>query len=137
MSVKNICEKLGYRSQTTVKNILNKYNVDSNREKEYQKLKNKIREIAPTCLSAYELAKKVGCAPTTARKYIKEFDDVLTFDKEDAMHFGIRFLPFYWIEPDIHLDKNIDVFGFGTMRYDRYILYRALIQHYYDQVLPD
>lgn len=61
-------------------------------------------------------------------KYIKEFDDVLTFDKEDAMHFGIRFLPFYWIEPDIHLDKNIDVFGFGTMRYDRYILYRALIQ---------
>ena len=73
MSVKNICEKLGYRSQTTVKNILNKYNVDSNREKEYQKLKNKIREIAPTCLSAYELAKKVGCAPTTARKYIKEF----------------------------------------------------------------
>ncbi len=73
-TVKDICSKLGYKSQTTIKGILNKYNVESNREKEYLDLQNKIIETAPSCLSAYELAKKVGCAPTTARKYIKELN---------------------------------------------------------------
>lgn len=73
-TVKDICNKLRYKSQTTIKNILNKYNIESNREKEYLELQNKIIEIAPSCLSAYELAKRVGCAPTTARKYVKKLN---------------------------------------------------------------
>ena len=73
-TVKDICTKLGYKSQTTIKNILNKYNVESNRDKEYKELQDNIIKIAPECLSAYEVAKKVGCAPTTARKYIKDLN---------------------------------------------------------------
>lgn len=93
-SVKSICEKLGYKSQTTIKNILNKYDIESNREKDYMELKNRIKEIAPNCLSAYEVAKKVGCAPTTARKYIKELGLTLkvktTLTDEDVQNI---FLP--------------------------------------------
>lgn len=73
-SVKEICDILGYKSQTTIKSILNKYNIEGHREKEHEELKNKIIKLAPTCISAYELAKKAECAPTTARKYIKELN---------------------------------------------------------------
>lgn len=73
-TVNDICKILGYKSPTTIKNILNKYNVKGHKEEEIRILKENIIKEAPSCFSAYELAKKVGCVPTTARKYIKEFN---------------------------------------------------------------
>ena len=73
VSVKEIAEKLGYKSQTTIKNLLNKYHIDSNRDKQYQELRENLKHTIPTCFSVYEVAKKVGCVPTTVRKYMKEF----------------------------------------------------------------
>lgn len=81
-SVKDIAEYLGYKSQTTIKNILNKENIRSNREAEYEELKNKIKEICPNCLSVYEASKKVGCCPSTIRKYLKEFNITLKLKYE-------------------------------------------------------
>lgn len=74
ISVKDIAKELGYKSETTIKNLLNKYSVECNRDKKYQELKKKLRQIIPTCFSVYEVAKKVGCVPTTVRKYMKEFN---------------------------------------------------------------
>lgn len=73
-STKDIAEYFGYKSQTTIKNILNSENIRSNREIEYEELKNKIKNICPNCISVYEASKKVGCSPTTIRKYLKEFN---------------------------------------------------------------
>lgn len=81
-SVKDIAEYLGYKSQTTIKNVLNKENIQSNREAEYEELKNKIKEICPNCLSVYEASKKVGCCPSTIRKYLKEFNITLKLKYE-------------------------------------------------------
>lgn len=81
-SVKDIAEHLGYKSQTTIKNILNKENIQSNREIEFEELKNKIKKICPNCLSVYEASKKVGCCPTTIRKYLKEFNITLKLKYE-------------------------------------------------------
>lgn len=81
-SVKDIAEHLGYKSQTTIKNILNKEGIQSNREIEYEELKTKIKEICPNCLSVYEASKKVGCCPSTIRKYLKEFNITLKLKYE-------------------------------------------------------
>lgn len=81
-SVKDIAEHLGYKSQTTIKNILNKENIRSNREIEYEELKNKIKTVCPNCLSVYEASKKIGCCPSTIRKYLKEFNITLKLKYE-------------------------------------------------------
>lgn len=73
-SVKDIAKILGYKSQTTIKVILNKENIVSNRDVAHNKIKNKIKEICPNCISIYEASKKVGCSPTTIRKYMKQFN---------------------------------------------------------------
>lgn len=81
-SVKDIAEYLGYKSQTTIKNILNKEGIQSNRKVEYEELKVKIKEICPNCVSVYEASKKVGCCPSTIRKYLKEFNITLKLKYE-------------------------------------------------------
>lgn len=73
-TVREICNLLGYKSSTTIKEILNKYNVEGQREREYKELKQKLRDIVPQCISVYEASKKVECSVTTVRKYMKEFN---------------------------------------------------------------
>lgn len=73
-SVREICNILGYKSSTTVKEILNKYNIEGQREREYRELKEKLYSIIPHCISVYEASKKAECTVTTVRKYMKEFN---------------------------------------------------------------
>lgn len=73
-TVKEICKIIGYRSPTTIKNILNDSNIESNIEKSILLNKEKIKEIAEDCLSYYEVSKKVGCSVTTVKKYMNELN---------------------------------------------------------------
>lgn len=72
MSTRDIASKFGYSSQTTIKNILNKYGVEGNKEKEIKRIKEEISKVCSDCNSIYEVSKKVGCSVTTVRKYMSE-----------------------------------------------------------------
>jgi hypothetical protein len=59
-------------------------------------------------------------------KYIEEFDKVVVFDKVDAKELKAHFLPFYWVPPQNPSPRIYDVSGFGTMREDRYELFKSI-----------
>lgn len=59
-------------------------------------------------------------------KYFDSFDDVITFDRIDAEKFNIRFLPFYWVPLPSSISPTYDITGFGTIRKDRYELFKNI-----------
>lgn len=73
-SVREICSLTGYSSSTTIKSILNKYNIKGDKERKIEQLKESLKLIIPKCFSVYEVSKKAGCSPTTVRKYMKELN---------------------------------------------------------------
>lgn len=83
MSTKDIASKFGYSSQTTIKNVLNKYGIEGNKEKEIKRIKEEISKICSDCISVYEVSKKVGCCVSTVRKYISELN--LTLKLKDYL----------------------------------------------------
>ena len=61
-------------------------------------------------------------------KYFDSFDDVITFDRIDAEKLNIRFQPFYWAPKPTSspIVRTYDITGFGTMRKDRYELFKHI-----------
>lgn len=59
-------------------------------------------------------------------KYFDSFDDVITFDRVDAEKLNIRFLPCYWVPQFPTTNPTYDIFGFGTIRKDRYELFKSI-----------
>lgn len=54
------------------------------------------------------------------------FDKVVTFDRIDSEKYSISFLPNYWVEPTEKSVIKWDVSGFGTYRYDRWIVFKTI-----------
>lgn len=53
------------------------------------------------------------------------FDRIYSFDRLDVEKFNLHFLPIYWV-PNENRKNEIDIFGFGSYKKDRYLLFQKI-----------
>ena len=58
--------------------------------------------------------------------YFKYFDNVYTFDIEEAKDFNLNLLPIYWVNEKVYDPEAADVFGLGAIKNDRYKLFQII-----------
>lgn len=60
-------------------------------------------------------------------KNFKYFDNIATFDNEEAETYSIKYLPIYWIDESDKPNYELDIFGLGAYSKSRYNFFSDLI----------
>lgn len=56
----------------------------------------------------------------------KYFDQVYTFDREDAKQYHLNLLPIYYVNQDVDSDYHYDIFGMGAIQEERYQVFKKI-----------